>query len=155
MEPAALGLRLHKPTPNDWPFAEWAVVQGRPERVVASGTIRSPRSYNEADALRHLHEGVIAVVREHKATQTYVWEVEHSARPNNALRPRFRAEGVASVASVLAGSPASLVVWATIRSATSADRDKDAYKKATDVSGVAVGEADPWAVLAALAALRG
>ncbi len=150
----ALGVRFLKPSVKDWHVAEWAVVGGMPKTVIASGSIRPPKTYDEAEALRHLHEGVVAAAKENHITATFVWKVENIARVNVAMRPRLRAEGAASAAAALAGSAVSLVAWAEIAKRTNAVRDKSEYLKASEVCGVAVGKADPQAVLVAIAALK-
>ena len=150
----ALGIRLYKPSPKDWPAAEWAVVVGGPDRIVAHGAVRPPRAYDEAEALRHLHEALVTAVREHDVTIAFIWAIEGNARVNVAMRPRLRAEGVACAAAALAGARTSLVAWPEIESRADAHRPKIEYATATEVGGIQIGSADPQAVLVAVAALR-
>jgi hypothetical protein len=150
----ALGVRLEKRPAEKWPTAFWAVVANAPREVVDCGTAQGPKSYDEATALRHLHEAIATAVREHKVTATLVWEIEPKARLNQKLRPRLRAEGVACAAAAAAGSLAELVAWSEIASRACADRPKAEYEQARRVCGVDVGEADSFAVLVAVAALR-
>jgi hypothetical protein len=150
----ALGIRLHKPTAKDRPCVEWAVVTGEPARLVDGGSVRPPRTYSEEKALAHLHEAIGRIVRENRAKVAFVWAVETIARGGNALRPRIRAEGAVCAAASLGGAEVSLVTWHTIQASAEANRSKDDYKKATDVCGIDVGDVDPQAVLAAMAALR-
>ena len=53
-----------------------AVVARKPRAVVAHGRVAPPRSYDEAVALRHLLEAIVAGVRENGVTKTLVWEIE-------------------------------------------------------------------------------
>jgi hypothetical protein len=150
----ALGVRLYKPSPKDWPAAEWAIVGGAPVVVFASSRIAPPRTYSAAEALRHLHEKVIGAVRDHNVKNAIVWEIEGNARMNSAMRPRLRAEGVAVAAATLGGAAASLAAWREIQSLSGATSPKDEYEAATIVCGVEVGTADALAVLVAIAALK-
>jgi hypothetical protein len=149
----ALGIRLEKQSPKDWPTVVWAVVASSPRSVVDQGTTVPPRSYSEAEALRHIHEAVASAVRENAVTKTLVWTIETNARMNNAMRPRLRAEGAACAAAASAGSSAELVAWSEIESRAGAERTKAEYEKANQVCGVEIGDADSRAVLVAIAAL--
>jgi hypothetical protein len=151
----ALGVRLEKPSPKGWPAAYWAVVANSPRAVVTHGTASPPRSYDEAIALRHLHEAIVAAVRENVVGQTFVWGIEANARMNNSMRPRFRAEGVVCAAAASAGSSVKLVAWSEIESRSGADLPKAEYETASHACGLAVGDADGYALLAAIAALGG
>lgn len=151
----ALGVRFSKPSVKDWHVAEWAVVGGNPKSVLAFGSIRPPKTYDEAEALRHLHEGIHAAAKENQIAATFVWKVENIARVNVAMRPRIRAEGAVASAAALSGSSVSLVAWSEISKRTHAGRDKSEYVEASEVCGIAVGNADPQAVLVAVAALKG
>ncbi len=149
-----LGVRLHKAKPKDWPSAVWAIVAADVSEVVAHGTLLAPRSYGEADALRHLHEGISRVVHQHQVTRVLVWEIEGSARMNAAMRPRLRAEGVVCAAARLAGSDTELVAWPAVAARAQATGKKAEYESASVVAGVEVGTADSLAVLLAAAAVR-
>jgi hypothetical protein len=133
---------------------DWAVVADGPDRIIDHGSVSPPRSYSEAEALRHVHETIATRVRAHKASVLYVWGIEGNARPNKKMSPRIRTEGVACAAGEQEGAKASIVMWNTIESATDAQRPKDEYATATQVCGIDVREADPQAVLVAVAALR-
>jgi|SRR5580700_7407374 hypothetical protein len=148
----ALGVRFVKLPRETWPTAHWAVVGGTPCVVVDHGSISPPKSYDAALALRHLFEAVVAAVREHRVNKTLIWEIEDNARLNNSMRPRIRAEGAACVAAASAASDAKLVAWSEIAAGAGADRPKAEYESATNICGVAVGEADAFAVLTAIAA---
>jgi hypothetical protein len=150
----AFGIRLYKPGPEDWVAADWAVVTGTPDKLVEHGSIRPPRSYSEAAALQHLYEAIATRVKSRDATVVFVWGIEGNARLNKTMLPRLRAEGVACAAGQQEGAKASIVAWKTIAAATDAQRSKKEYASATDVCGIPVGEADPEAVLVAVAALR-
>jgi hypothetical protein len=150
----AFGIRLYKPGPGDWPAADWAVVADAPLALVDHGSVRPPRSYSEAAALQHLYEAIATRVKAHKASVVFIWGIEGNARLNKTMVPRLRAEGVACAAGQQEGAKASIVVWKTIESAAEAKRAKGEYASATNVCGIAVGEADPQAVLVAVAALR-
>ena len=150
----ALGVRLQKLSSEKWPVAEWVILGDAPMAVRASGTIVPPRSYSAADALRHLHEKVFGTVRDNDVKKAVVWEVEGNARMNAAMRPRFRAEGVAMTAAALGGAVASLAAWREIQSLAGASSAKDEYETATIVCGISVGSADPLAVLVAIAAMK-
>jgi hypothetical protein len=149
----ALGIRLHKPTSKDHPCAECAVVTENPDRLLKGDSVRPPRAYTDAQALAHLHEAIVRIVKENEAKVALVWTVENIAR-GNAIRPGIRAEGAVSAAAHLAGATVSLAQWQTIAANTRASRPKAEYQDATDVCGIKVGSVDPRAVLAALAALR-
>lgn len=150
----ALGIRLHKPTPKDWPNADWAVVTTDQNLVVDHATVSPPRSYEEAAALRYLYEGLATRVRDHKVSDVFVWGIEGNARLNRTMIPRLRAEGVACAAGMQEGARTRIVTWGTICSATGTSRAKNEYAQATTVCGFEVGAAHPHAVLVAIAALR-
>lgn len=143
---------MEKTRKSPWPVATWAVVSEKKEPA-RGGVVAPPRSYDEPAALRHLHEGIVATAREHGATAAVIWEIEGSARLNNAMRPRLRAEGVVVGAVRLVVPSVSLAVWQEIRARSGADGAKADYADAKEVCGVAVGKSDSFAVLAALAAL--
>lgn len=149
----ALGVRLHKPSPEDWIVAEWAVVTSG--AVVAHASARPPRTYSEAMALRHLYEAIATAAKENDVAKALVWEIEGKAKMNHSMRPRFRAEGSVLAALAAEGIPCSLVVWNQISSRTGASRQKSDYADADEVCGIAIDGADPQAVLVALAALKG
>lgn len=149
-----LGICLEKTKKSPWPVATWAIVSEKRE-AAQGGAIAPPRSYDEPGALRHLHERITAAAREHGATTAVVWEIEGSARLNNAMRPRLRAEGVVVAAVRLVVSSASLAMWQEIRARSGAEGTKADYESAKEVCGIPVGSADSYAVLAALAALGG
>jgi hypothetical protein len=150
----AFGIRLSKPSAKEWPALDWAVVVDGPERLVDHGSIKPPRSYSEAEALRHVHEAIATRVKSHNATVMFVWGIEGNARANKKSNPRIRTEGVACAAGEQEGAKASVVLWPTIASAADAQRAKDEYATAGVVCGINVGGADPQAVLVAVAALR-
>ena len=150
----ALGVRLSKPTPRDWPVADWAVVKGGvPGSVVAFGQCFPPRGYSETEALRHLHEVIANAVQQHSVTKTLVWEIEGNARASWAMRPRIRAEGVVAAAATVMGSSSEFVAWQRIAALAAASEPKSFYASAHDVCGYLVGKADSQAVLVAVAAL--
>lgn len=150
----ALGIRLHKPSPKDWPAADWAVVATGADNLVDHGSVTPPRSYTEAAALQYLYEAIATRVKTHRATDVYVWGIEGNARLNKTMVPRIRAEGVACAAGQQEGAKSSIVTWQTICSAAGTVRPKEEYVGAKSVCGIDVGTAHPQAVLLAIAALR-
>jgi len=113
----------------------------------------APRSYKEPDALRHLHEAISTAIREHGVTDAVVWGIEGNARMNSAMKPRIRAEGVICAAGAQAGCSVALRGWAEIQAMSGTPDSKEASAHAHVHCGVAVGDADSHAVLAALAAV--
>jgi hypothetical protein len=125
------------------------------DRIVAHGTIQPPRSYEQAAALRHLHEAITTTVRENRVRMTLVWQIEGNARVNMAMRPRLRAEGVVCAAALIAGSSASLVAWSEIESRAKSGLSKKQCEQTNEVCGIEVGTADPLALIVAVAAAKG
>ncbi|HEX7667533.1 MAG TPA: hypothetical protein VF407_23535 [Polyangiaceae bacterium] len=148
----SLGIRVEKSSTKDWPILHWAAFEPVDRKVIGHASVRPPRTYDEATALRHVHEKVQAAVREHKVIHTLVWTIETVARVNNTMRPRLRMEGVVCAAASLAGATAELATWAEVSARSAATATKADYEKATEIEGVAVGGAHPFAVLAAIAA---
>lgn len=146
-----LGIRLEKEKSQKWPTAFWAAVDD--EELVAHAVARAPKTYDEADALRHLGEAITAAVRESHATKVFVWTIENNARANNDMRPRLRLEGAVCVAAAGAGASVALGAWSEVVALTKVPRDsKASYAGAREVCGVERGEADPYALLAAVGA---
>lgn len=146
-----LGVALETP-PKRFPVGHWAVVDGA--SVLASGTFAAPRSYSEEEAIAYLSEAMQGAIREHEVTAVFVWGVEPNARMRNALKPRVRTEGAFVAAATLSGATTTIAAWVTIESATGAERDKKTYGSATEVCGLEIGDANPLAVLAAIAATK-
>ena len=149
-----LGVRLEKATGKPWPTLVWAAADD--DGVVGHGIVDAPRTYSEAAALRHLCEALMAAVTESRATTAFVWTIERNARPNNTMRPRLRLEGAACVAAVAAGASVQLGAWSEVASLANVPLgSKASYAAASEVCGIPVGDADSYAVLAAVAARGG
>jgi crossover junction endodeoxyribonuclease RuvC len=84
----------------------WGVIEASGARVayIASGSVRSSDKKALAERLRELHEGLAAVISEHRPAEAAVEETFVNRDPQSALK-LGQARGIALVVPALGGLP--------------------------------------------------
>jgi crossover junction endodeoxyribonuclease RuvC len=132
----------------------WGVIEASGTRIahIASGAVRSNDRKALAERLRELHEGLVAVISEHRPMEAAVEETFVNRDPQSALK-LGQARGIALVVPALSGLPvaeyAANLIKKTVTGSGHAEKAQIAMMVGTLLPGSVAQGADAADALAA------
>jgi hypothetical protein len=126
--------------------ARWVLLDGtrKTPKLLQSGEVRAPRSFNDIESLRYLREKLKKLMEMEGVNVVSVRDND-AARGTKKFYPRVRVEALALEAAASEGKHVLHVAWPSIAAALGVAKQaskKKAYKKAPDFRGIDCNELD-------------